>query len=38
MASVFWDKHGILIADYLQEGATSTEQFYIALLYTLKQQ
>jgi hypothetical protein len=38
LASVFWDKDGILVVDYLEKGATITAKFYIALLDRLKQQ
>ena len=32
MASVFWDAHGILFIDYLEEGKTITSDYYMALL------
>jgi hypothetical protein len=38
LASVFWDKDGILLAYYLQKGATIMAKYYVALLYKLKQQ
>jgi histone-lysine N-methyltransferase SETMAR len=38
LASVFWDKDGILLVDYLEKGATITAKYYIALLDSLKQQ
>jgi hypothetical protein len=36
--SVFWDKDGILLVNYLKKGATITAGYYIALLNKLKQQ
>jgi hypothetical protein len=38
LASVFWDKDGILFVDYLEKGATIITKYYIALLDKLKQQ
>jgi hypothetical protein len=38
LASVFWDKDGILLVDYLEKGATIMVKYYFALLDTLKQQ
>jgi hypothetical protein len=38
LASVFWDKDAILLADCLQKGATFTAKHYVALLGKLKQQ
>jgi hypothetical protein len=38
LASVYWDKDGILLVDYLEKGATITEEYYVALLDKLKQQ
>jgi hypothetical protein len=39
LASVFWDKDGILLLDYLGKGATiMAKSYYIALLDKLKQQ
>jgi len=32
MASVFWDKDGILLVDYFKEGATITASYYTSLL------
>jgi hypothetical protein len=32
MASVFSDKNGILLVDYLGKGATITEKCYVAFL------
>jgi hypothetical protein len=36
--SVFRDKNGILLIDYLEKGATITAKYYVALLDKLKQQ
>jgi hypothetical protein len=36
-ASVFWDKDGILLVDYLEKGATIKTKNCIALLDKLKQ-
>jgi hypothetical protein len=38
LASVFWDKDGILLVDYLKMGATITAKCYVADLDRLKQQ
>jgi hypothetical protein len=38
MASVFWDKDGILLVDYLKKGATITTSYYTFLLDKVKQQ
>jgi hypothetical protein len=38
LASVFWDKDGILLVDYLENGAIITAEYYVALLDKLKQQ
>jgi hypothetical protein len=38
LASVFWEKDGILLADYLEMGATITVKYYIALLEKMRQQ
>jgi hypothetical protein len=38
LASVFWDKDGILLIDYLEKGATITAKYYIALLGKMKQE
>jgi hypothetical protein len=38
MASVFWDKNGILLVDHLKKSATITAKYYVALLDKLKQQ
>jgi hypothetical protein len=37
LASVFWDKDEILLADYLEKGAIIMAEYYIALLNKLKQ-
>ncbi|KAF7285101.1 hypothetical protein GWI33_011952 [Rhynchophorus ferrugineus] len=36
MASVFWDAHGIIFNDYLEKGRIINSNYYIALLYRLK--
>ena len=36
MATVFWDKDGILMIDYLQRGNTINSDYYCDLLYRLK--
>jgi hypothetical protein len=38
LVSVFWDKAGVLLVDYLEKGATITVKCYIAHLNKLKQQ
>jgi hypothetical protein len=38
LASLFWDKDGILLADHLENGATITAKYYVALLSKMKQQ
>jgi hypothetical protein len=38
LLSVFWDKDGIWLVDYMEKGATITAKYYIALLDKLKQQ
>jgi hypothetical protein len=38
LSSVFWDKDGILLVDYLEKGATTTAKYCIAFLDKLKQQ
>jgi hypothetical protein len=35
-ASVFWDKDGILVVDYLAKGATIAAEYYVTLLDKLK--
>jgi histone-lysine N-methyltransferase SETMAR len=37
MASVFWDKDGILLVDYLPQGSSITGQYYANLLDQLKE-
>ena len=37
MASVFWDKEGIIMIDYLQKGKTINADYYTSLLDQLKQ-
>jgi hypothetical protein len=37
LASVIWDKDGILLVDYLENGATIMAIYYVALLDKLKQ-
>jgi hypothetical protein len=37
LVSVFWDKHGILLVDYLEKGAPTTAKYYVALLDEMKQ-
>jgi hypothetical protein len=32
MASVFWDRDGILLVDYFKEGATITASYYTFIL------
>nr|XP_060623585.1 histone-lysine N-methyltransferase SETMAR-like isoform X2 [Anolis sagrei ordinatus] len=36
MVSVFWDKEGVLLVDYLQNGSTINARYYIELLDQLK--
>lgn len=36
-ASVFWDKDGTLLVDYLEKGATITATYYTSLLDKVKQ-
>jgi hypothetical protein len=38
LVSVFWNKVGILLVDYLENYATITAKYYTALLNKLKQQ
>jgi hypothetical protein len=38
LASVFWDKDGIFLVDYLGKVATITAEYYFALIDKLKQQ
>jgi transposase len=38
LASVFWDRDGILLVDYLEKDATITAKYCVALLNKLKQQ
>jgi hypothetical protein len=38
LESVFWDKDGILLVNYLKKGATITAKSYVALRNNLKQQ
>jgi hypothetical protein len=38
LASVFWDKDGILLVDYLETCTTITSKYYIAFLDEMKQQ
>jgi hypothetical protein len=37
LASVFWDKNGILLVDYLEKAAPIAAKYYVALLGKLKQ-
>jgi hypothetical protein len=37
LAFVFWDKDGILFVDYLENCATITAKYYVALFDKLKQ-
>jgi hypothetical protein len=37
LASVFWEKDGILVVGYLEKGTTITAKYYVALLNELKQ-
>jgi len=36
LASIFWDKDGILITDYLPRGQTINAEYYSSLLVQLK--
>jgi hypothetical protein len=36
--SVFWDKDGILLVDYVEKGATIMAKYCVALINKLKQQ
>ena len=36
LASIFWDKDGILLIDYLQKGQTINAEYYSSLLVQLK--
>jgi histone-lysine N-methyltransferase SETMAR len=36
MASVSWDKDGILLVDYFKKGARITADYYTSLLYKVK--
>jgi hypothetical protein len=38
LASILWDKEGILLVDYLEKGAIITAKYSVALLNKLKQQ
>jgi hypothetical protein len=38
LASVFWNRDGILLVEYLEKGATITAQHYVALVGKLKQE
>jgi histone-lysine N-methyltransferase SETMAR len=38
LTSLFWDKDGILLVDYLEKGAIITAKYDVALLHKLKQQ
>lgn len=38
MSSVFWDAHGILFIDYLENGKRINSEYYIALLVRLKEE
>jgi hypothetical protein len=38
LASVFWDKSGIFLVDYLKKCTTITAKYYVALIDKLKQQ
>jgi hypothetical protein len=38
LASVFWDKDGILLVDYLERGVTIIAKYYVALLDEMKWQ
>jgi hypothetical protein len=37
VASVSWDKDGILLVDYFKMGARITAHYYTSLLYKVKQ-
>jgi hypothetical protein len=37
LASVFWDRDGILLVDYLEKGATIMRKYHVARLDKLKQ-
>ena len=36
MATVFWDSHGVVLIDYLEQGRTITGEYYASLLDQLK--
>jgi len=36
LASIFWDKDGILLVDYLPKGQTINAEYYLSLLVQLK--
>ena len=36
LVSVFWDAHGIIFIDYLEKGKSINNDYYIALLESLK--
>jgi hypothetical protein len=38
LASVFWDKDGILLVNHLEKGATIIAKYYVAILNIMKQQ
>jgi hypothetical protein len=38
LATVFWNKDGMLLIDYMEKGATITAKYYAVLLDKLKQQ
>jgi hypothetical protein len=38
LVAIFWDKAGILLVNYLEEGVTIMAKYCIALLDKLKQQ
>ena len=37
MATVFWDKKGVLLENYLQQGSAINEKYHCALLMKLRQ-
>lgn len=36
MATVFWDRHGLLLVDYLPKGETINEEYYIEVIWKLR--
>jgi histone-lysine N-methyltransferase SETMAR len=36
MATIFWDSQGILLADFKQRNTTITGEYYVSLMYKLK--